>query len=105
MTDSHDLRREAQHAYGETKVITHFGTVNYFGNLKKQGMTSVLGEQWLGTLCDAFVISNSSGLGLQASMRSVAWERGNNSQPVVYFGNQCVRVNHIDKLMTFFSGI
>jgi len=85
MTDSKHLRNAAQQEYGAEKVIAHFGKVDHFGDLSNAGMMSVLGEQWLGSMCDAFVVSGASGLGQQAAFRSIAWQRTYPSAPNIFY--------------------
>jgi hypothetical protein len=106
MTDSKPLRIAAQQEYGAKKVIAHSGTVDFFGGLSNAGMTSVLGEQWLGSLCDGFVVTRTSGLGQQAALRSVAWQRTYGNAPKVSYidtdGQSCTQAT-VEEVMNGWS--
>ena len=73
MTDSADIKEYARHKYG-SKILMHDSKlINMLGNKQGYDMRSfadVIGEQWCGSLCDYFVTSASSGLGMQAAFRS-----------------------------------
>eukprot|EP00603_Paraphysomonas_imperforata_P003907 CAMPEP_0114438882 /NCGR_PEP_ID=MMETSP0103-20121206/14874_1 /TAXON_ID=37642 ORGANISM="Paraphysomonas imperforata, Strain PA2" /NCGR_SAMPLE_ID=MMETSP0103 /ASSEMBLY_ACC=CAM_ASM_000201 /LENGTH=247 /DNA_ID=CAMNT_0001609551 /DNA_START=20 /DNA_END=760 /DNA_ORIENTATION=- len=73
MTDSSAIKEYARRQFG-SKVLMHDSRiVNMLGNTDGydlQAFSDVIGEQWCGSLCDFFVTSSTSGLGMQAAFRS-----------------------------------
>jgi hypothetical protein len=73
MTDSSTIKAYARERYG-SKVLMHDSRiVNMLGNkdgYDMQAFSDVIGEQWCGSMCDYFITSSTSGLGLQAAFRS-----------------------------------
>ena len=69
MTDSKHLKKWALAKFGD-KIKTTSATAHlYHRKYKKSGLLGVLGDQYLASLCDHFVTSIRSGLGLQAAFR------------------------------------
>ena len=74
MTDSAQVREYARARYAHKRMKLLLPPASsrpaLFHSYARQGLLSVAGETWLGTLCDYFVVSLTSGLGFQAAFRS-----------------------------------
>ena len=73
MTDSKSIKKFARDKYGDKVIMHDSKIINMLKNTEGydlQSFSDVIGEQWCGSLCDYFVTSSNSGLGLQAAFRS-----------------------------------
>jgi len=107
MTDSKMLQHAAKKKYGK-KLVTHEGTVDFYGSLGAAGTLSVVGEQYLWTFYGAHIVTKRSGLGRQAAVCSRAFCKG--IDPILYYTNRfggCneLRQDGIFKMMSEWSGI
>jgi hypothetical protein len=87
MTDSETVKQRTLQKYGAKNLVLNTGGratmyTSYSTLLPKQAegeeerkegedpMLAVMGELWLGTFCDEFILSHQSGLGRQAALRA-----------------------------------
>lgn len=74
MTDSETVKHRTLQKYGAKNLVLNQGgrATMHTSYIKlktaaQDPMLAVMGEQWLGTFCDEFIISHDSGLGRQAA--------------------------------------
>lgn len=106
MTDSADVRRHAlksSHLWTRARIVTNLDSQPIFYedyDKDRQGMhdplLDVFGEQWLGSLCNRWVVSAASGLGMQAAFRSLDGD--------MLDGNLHVLDNHLQGHRTIRNG-
>jgi hypothetical protein len=74
MTDSAHIRAFARSRYAHKRMRLLLPPASssavLFHSYTRAGLLSVAGDTWLGTMCDEFVVSLTSGLGFQAAFRS-----------------------------------
>jgi hypothetical protein len=76
MTDSETVKQRTLQKYGAQKLVLNTGgraTMYTSYKEREEGedpMLAVMGELWLGTFCDEFILSQKSGLGRQAALRA-----------------------------------
>ena len=69
MSDSTAIKEEAARRYGARVITRAESATHYTTGYNGSALVTLAGEMWIGSHCNGFVISRSSGLGLQAAFR------------------------------------